>query len=90
MALVLLAGAGLLLRSFIKLQTAPLGFDPRNALVMEISLPEKKYPNAALRTAFFAEVIQRVRSLPEWPIHSAPIWLSPICPKMLPSPTGTK
>ena len=69
LALVLLAGAGLLLHSFIRLQTAPLGFDPRNALVMEISLPEKKYPNAALRTAFFAEVIERVRSLPG--VHAA-------------------
>ena len=69
LALVLLAGAGLLLHSLIKLQTAPLGFDPRNALVMEISLPEKKYPNAALRTAFFVEVIQRVRSLPG--VHAA-------------------
>ena len=44
-ALVLLVAAGLLLRSFSRLQAVPVGLDPRNVLTMELSLPPYKYPD---------------------------------------------
>jgi len=71
LALVLLVGAGLLIKSFAQLQGVNPGFDPHNVLTMEISLPEVKYPSpgpAYLGTKttadFFAEVNRRVGQLP--------------------------
>ena len=43
LALVLLAGAGLTLKSFWRSQNAPLGFDPNDILTMTLSLPQARY-----------------------------------------------
>jgi putative ABC transport system permease protein len=64
LALVLLAGAGLLLKSFVRLQNVNPGFSPRNVLTAEISLPALRYPDKAAQTNFFAELDRRVASLP--------------------------
>ena len=64
LAVVLLVGAGLLLNSFFRLSNVPLGFDPRNVLTMQISLPDNKYPDTEQRMAFFARVLERVEKLP--------------------------
>jgi predicted permease len=64
LALMLLVGAGLLLKSFIRLSNVAPGFNPRNALAMSISLPDKKYPDAARRAAFFEQILQRIDALP--------------------------
>jgi len=64
LALMLMVGAGLLLKSFIRLSSVPPGFNPQNALTMGITLPEKKYPDAARRSAFFMQAIQRIEALP--------------------------
>src|SRR5262245_39346690 len=64
LALMLLVGAGLLLKSFIRLSNVPLGFNPQNVLTMQITLPEQKYPDAARRSAFFERAIQRIEALP--------------------------
>ena len=63
-ALVLLVGAGLLLKSFARLQSVDPGFNPKNVLTMEIALPVLKYPAGKPVGDFFAEATRRVKSLP--------------------------
>ncbi|HEY6991076.1 MAG TPA: FtsX-like permease family protein [Bryobacteraceae bacterium] len=62
--LALLVGAGLLLRSFLKLQRAGIGVDPHNLLTMSINLPEANYPGLAARRRFFDELLERTRQMP--------------------------
>ena len=64
LALVLLAGSGLMIRSFWRLVTVDPGFDPRNVLMVSLSLPATKYPTTQACNAFFEEVLERVASLP--------------------------
>ena len=64
LSLVLLIGAGLLLNSFVRISFVPPGINPENGLAMRIALPEKKYPNAERRAAFFEQVIERIDRLP--------------------------
>ena len=63
LAMILLMGTGLMLRSFVRLQEVHPGFQPDHLLTMEISLPEAKYPDPQ-KAAFFAQLLERVRSLP--------------------------
>ncbi len=65
LSLILLIGAALLVRSLIALQRLDLGFVPKNVLAAKIQLPEPKYPDAEHCTAFFNELLQRVRALPQ-------------------------
>ena len=64
LSLVLLFGAGLLLNSFVRLSHVPPGIDPRNVLTMQVTLPEKKYPDAARRVDFFERTLERISTLP--------------------------
>jgi predicted permease len=64
LALVLLTGAGLLLKSFVRLQNVNPGFNPKNVLTAEISLPALRYPDKESQVNFFAELERRVASLP--------------------------
>jgi putative ABC transport system permease protein len=64
LASVLLIGAGLLLRSFLALQNAPLGFNSHQVLLADINLVNKKYAEAGKRKAFFDQVLDQVRHLP--------------------------
>ena len=64
LALVLLAGAGLLLRSFQQLQGVDLGFEPENVLAAQVAIPAAKYPEQQQVQAFLAELKQRVAALP--------------------------
>ena len=66
-ALVLLAGAGLMIRSFVRLQSVDPGFRPNNLLVMRIDLHVGK--SAEQQVAYFREAIERVKSLPG--VHAA-------------------
>src|SRR5499426_1608487 len=63
-SLVLLVGAGLLMRSFISLQKVDPGFDTKNALTVSISLPQRKYPERDRQAAFYSRLIERVSALP--------------------------
>jgi len=63
-ALVLLIGAGLLIRSFERLLDVDPGFEPAGALTMELSLPEAKYSEPARRVVFFRQLLERATSLP--------------------------
>ncbi len=64
LSLLLLIGAGLLLRSFVRLLHVDPGFDARNVLTMDISLPTVKYAKPEQQIAFFDEVLRRVSALP--------------------------
>lgn len=64
LALLLLTGAGLLLRSFVRLLRVDPGFDAQNVLTMNISLPTVKYSKPEQQIAFFDEVVRRVSALP--------------------------
>ena len=64
LALTLLIGAGLLSRSFWRLQNVSPGFDPENLLTFQVSLPWASYPGARQAGAFFQEAIARTAQLP--------------------------
>jgi len=64
LALVLLSGAGLLIKSFARLQNVNPGFNPRNALTFEISLPKLQYPDDASIVRFNNEAQRRIAALP--------------------------
>ena len=63
-AVMLLAGAGLLMRSFVKLQAVDPGFKPDQALTFELTLPDPRYKEDAQRIGFFDELLPRLRALP--------------------------
>ena len=63
-ALVLLAGSGLLLRSFEKMRAVELGFRPDHTLTAVYSLPRKQYGTQAAVNEFNRELIQRLQQLP--------------------------
>lgn len=62
LAMVLLTGAGLLIRSFISVLNVDLGFHPQHVLTVQVGLPEPT-PRPQL-TAFYRDVLQRVSALP--------------------------
>ena len=64
LALVLLTGAGLLLKSFVRLGNVDPGFHPEHVLTAEVSLPALRYPDNRAQANFFAELERRVRVLP--------------------------
>ncbi|MEO8656932.1 MAG: ABC transporter permease [Bryobacteraceae bacterium] len=63
-SLVLLTGAGLLVRSFVKLQAVDPGFQPAHVLTANVSLPSAGYEDAGKRVAFFKDAVDRVQHLP--------------------------
>jgi len=63
-ALLLLVGAGLLIKSFWRLQRIDPGFNQNNALTASVSLPSRKYPEENQRSAFFQQLLEKVRALP--------------------------
>ena len=71
LALVLLTGAGLLLRSFYRLTQVNPGFNPAQALTADVSLPFGRYNNAVSQTAFFQQLVTHLQTMPE--IQSAGI-----------------
>jgi putative ABC transport system permease protein len=63
-ALVLLVGAGLLVKSFLRLQQVESGVRPENVLTMRVSLPAARYDTAQKAGLFYREVLGRVSALP--------------------------
>jgi predicted permease len=64
MALVLLVGAGLLIRSFAKLLVTDPGFRPDRVLTMSLPLPYNAYPRAAQIREFYQRLLEQIESLP--------------------------
>jgi putative ABC transport system permease protein len=64
LSVILLVGAGLMLKSFQHLMSINPGFQPDNVLTMRISLPARKYAGPAQTTQFYRSMLEQVRSLP--------------------------
>src|SRR6185436_1028235 len=63
-AIVVLAGAGLLVRSLIQLQKVPTGFNPEHLTAMTINLPRASYPDLARRIAFTEQLMMKLGAVP--------------------------
>jgi putative ABC transport system permease protein len=64
MALLLVIGAGLLVRSFVAMNKVDLGFDPRGILAMRVELAGARYKEDAQIAGFYNELVSRLRGLP--------------------------
>jgi putative ABC transport system permease protein len=64
MAMVLLTGAGLLIKSFLHLQKVDSGINPERVLTMNIPLPRAKYAEEPQQAAFFQKLLERVGTIP--------------------------
>jgi putative ABC transport system permease protein len=64
LTLVLLIGAGLMIRSFYHLQRVDPGFSADNLLTFNVSLPQKKYPDPQQRINFYQQLLQNLTALP--------------------------
>jgi predicted permease len=64
LTLVLLAGAGFMMRSFLALYTMDLGFETTPLLTMRLNLPDRKYPTPEVRRAFFQRLDDRLAGVP--------------------------
>jgi len=64
LALVLLAGSGLLIRSFSRLMAVDPGFQPKGVLTARVELPSSKYKDDAKVSEFYAQLLERIRQLP--------------------------
>ena len=64
LAVVLLAAAGLTLKSFWRSQQVPLGFDPRGVLTMTIALPSSRYDSPEKISRFYDQLLEKVKQLP--------------------------
>ena len=64
LSLVLLVGAGLLMRTFVALQQVDLGLNPEKILVARLPLPRGQYKTAAAKQRFFSQLLRRLSALP--------------------------
>ncbi|HKS27511.1 MAG TPA: ABC transporter permease, partial [Pyrinomonadaceae bacterium] len=62
--LVLLTGAGLLIRNFVGLQRMEPGFDPQNLLTMQVAAPRRLYGQPEQRAAYYKQMQERLSALP--------------------------
>ncbi|HLX46382.1 MAG TPA: ABC transporter permease [Bryobacteraceae bacterium] len=63
-AMMLLVGSSLLIRTFLRLASAELGFVPNGVLTFKISPSPRRYPDAGKRLAFFDRILQNARAIP--------------------------
>jgi putative ABC transport system permease protein len=75
LSLVLLVGAGLLLKSFARLQQVELGFNPDRVLTARVTLPEVRYETPEQQVAFFDALLPQVRALPGVQAAGGTNWL---------------
>lgn len=64
LSLVLLVGAGLMMKSFWRLQNVELGYNPENLLTMDIALPQARYPERKQAALFQQRLMERIKALP--------------------------
>jgi putative ABC transport system permease protein len=64
LSLVLLIGAGLMIRSFVEMLRSEFGVNPAGVLTMQVSLPNEKYAKPETRTSFYGQLLSRLEALP--------------------------
>ena len=64
LALMLLIGSGLMIKSFLVLREINPGFNPRQVLTVQLLLPKDRYPDATQQTLFFEHAVEDVKTLP--------------------------
>ena len=64
LSLLLLAGAGLLIKSFANLRATKLGFDPSNAVTLHLVMPKVKYPDSEQHRQFFEQILPKFAAMP--------------------------
>jgi putative ABC transport system permease protein len=64
LSVLLLIGAGLLLRSFLRLQSSDPGFDPARLVTFSLNLPGSRYPRPETQAEFYRRALERIRALP--------------------------
>jgi putative ABC transport system permease protein len=64
LSLMLLVGAGLMMRTFMAVQDVELGFRTDRVLTLRVPLPDQRYPDRERRVAFFQELLRRVSAVP--------------------------
>jgi len=64
LSLMLLAGSGVLLRTFVELGKVPLGAPPDRILALRVPLAPQRYPDGSRRAAFFRDLLPRIQSVP--------------------------
>jgi putative ABC transport system permease protein len=64
LSLMLAIGAGLLIKSFVRLSNVDLGFDQHGLLTMEIALPPSKYQDSQRQVTFFQQALESLKSMP--------------------------
>jgi putative ABC transport system permease protein len=64
LSLLLLAGAGLLIKSFANLRATKPGFDPSNAVTLHLVMPKVKYPDPEQHRQFFEQILPKLAALP--------------------------
>ena len=74
-ALVLVAGGGLLLRSFVRLTGTDAGFDPRPVLSLDIALPDASYTEPARQARFFQQAVDALATVPGVTAAGGVSWL---------------
>jgi putative ABC transport system permease protein len=65
MSLVLIVGAGLMVKGFRALMDSHIGAHPASLLTLQVTLPEARYTNDAQRSAFYRQALQHIEQLPE-------------------------
>jgi putative ABC transport system permease protein len=63
-ALVLLVGAGLLIKGFSRLRSVSPGFNPQHVMTMHLQLPEARYAKIPMQTQFRVQALERINALP--------------------------
>lgn len=64
LGLVLLVGAGLMIKSFVRLLQVNLGFRPQHVIAFRLSLADSRYPDPRGQAAFFQQLLERIKTLP--------------------------
>jgi putative ABC transport system permease protein len=75
LTLILLIGAGLLVRSFIGLRAVPLGFSPERVMAMTVDLPVARYPTTAEAARFHDRLLESLAGIPDAQSVGAVNWL---------------